>query len=108
MKSIEIDEEKFNELELPEDVVVFEYLLENYNEESTQALGDFVEFEQEMNLLSDSQLVQFFNIYDYSELIEWIDDYIDDEVLVNYFVKDCCGTDLGVWEMVVLNGYVVN
>lgn len=100
-------EEDFYKLNLRNDVDVFNYLVENYGDESAEALNDFVEIEMELGCFSDDDLKLFFEIYEYGELIEWIDDYIDDEVLVNYFVKDYCLTDLGVWDMVVENGYLV-
>lgn len=100
-------EDDFYRLGLKLDEEIFNYLVENYSDESAEALGDFVEIQKEVDCLSDDSLKLFFEIYDFGELIEWIDDYIDDEILVNYFVKDYCQTDLGVWEMVAENGYMV-
>ena len=100
-------EEDFYKLNLGNNVDVFNYLVENYSDESAEALNDFVEIQKELGCFSDENLKLFFEIYDYGELIEWIDGYVDGDVLVNYFVKDCCPTDLGVWEMVVENGYLV-
>ncbi len=106
MKRIEL-KDMDNVLNVKQDWEILQFLLCNYPNESAEALGDFVEMEKELNLLSDDKLVYFFELYDCELLIDWIDEYIDDEILVNYYVKDSCGTDRGVWEMVVESAYLL-
>lgn len=98
-------DEEYNRLELNEDGIVFMELIEKYPDESAEALADFVEFHEWATGFSFDKLKFLFVIYEYAELIEWIDDYIDDEVLVNFFVEDCSLTDLGLYKCVVCNGY---
>ena len=100
-------DDEFYDLGLKEDEDIFNELVERFPEESAEALSDFVEFQEEVGNLSDRYLKFFFEIFDYDELIEWIDDFLDDEFLVNYYVKDGVVTDRGVWESVLYNGYML-
>lgn len=40
------------------------------------------------------------------DLIEEIDDLLEDEYIVNYYVQDTCGTDKGEQSLILENGYL--
>lgn len=108
MEYVEVySDEEFDGLHLLDDVEIFNVLVDSYPDESAEALGDFVSIEEDLNGLSLNYLKFFFEIYDYGDLVEWIDDYIDEEVLVNYYVRDVCQTDVGVCDLIVSNGYML-
>ena len=102
MQLIELKNDKsYWELNLKSDSEIFYQLLKDYPNESAEALTDLVNIHE----IHFNQLIQLTNIFEYYELIEWIDEYIDAEILYNYYIKDSIGTDKGTWDMISENGY---
>lgn len=53
----------------------------------------------------DNFNIDFKKMLTYEDIIEEIDDIIEYECIINYYVTDTCGTDRGIQYMVIENGY---
>lgn len=106
-------EEEFQSLNLPEECEFLEMLEQKYPEIYCKAVEEEKQFllEDGCRPVADDDLFKVIDIDDFLDTFE--DLYFDavgwesDEIIKNYYVKDAVGTDRGVWEMVVENGYVL-
>lgn len=73
-------------------------LKNKYPTEYQKALSELDEYTNTFN-------IDFKKMLTYEDIIEEIDDIIEDECIINYYVTDTCGTDRGIQHMVIENGY---
>ena len=93
--------DEYDKLELPPLGVVFAALKKYY----PQIVEDTITEIKERCDLGGIKYNSIFDIVSWAELIEYIDENIPEEILINYYVKDSCGTDRGTQYYLVANGY---
>lgn len=99
MKSIE----DFENLNLKENTKILKDLKEKYPEEFQETYDYLVEVYEE--ICNSKITCDLFNLVSVESFIEEMDDFIEEEILVNYYVKDFCPTDKGTYSVVLYNGY---
>ena len=93
--------DEFERLNLPSAGTIVAKLEKQYPEIVKQTIQYIKEMHDEIG-------VKYNNIFDlvtWSELIEYIDENIPKEILINYYVRDTCGTDRGTQYFLMANGY---
>ena len=93
--------EEFERLNLPGVGTIFAQLEKRYPEIVEATITDIKERCDVENIRYNS----IFDIVTWAELIEYVDENIPDEILINYFVRDGCGTEKGMHYFLVANGY---
>ena len=93
--------DEFYDLDLPSNKQIFLRLKKEYPSEVRDAIRHI----KEMHGFTGAKYYNIFDVVSMSELIEEIDDEIDEEILINYSVKDSCGTDRGTQYLILENGY---
>lgn len=104
MISIEIDSlEEFENLNLEDNSKILDVLIEKYPKAFKETYDSLKELHEEVfNCKIKGSL---FNYVSISSFIDEMDDFIEDEVIVNYCVKDLNLTDRGTERLVFYNGY---
>lgn len=93
--------EEFQKLNLPGAGTIVAQLEKKYPKIVSDTITDIKEHCDVENIKYDN----IFDIVTWAELIEYIDENIDEEILVNYYVRDSCGTEKGTHYFLVANGY---
>lgn len=75
-------------------------LQEKYPVEYKEVLNNLHEFHEKMY-----PNYKFEDMIDEEDLIEEIDDFLNEDTIINYYVKDTCGTDRGDQILTLENGY---
>lgn len=95
------DYDEFEKLNLPSAGTIFYKLEKQY----PKIVADTITYIKEMH---DEIGVKYNNIFDlvtWAELIEYIEENIPEDILVNYYIKDSCATDRGTNYFLMANGY---
>lgn len=93
--------EEFYDLNLESDDQILCKLKEDYPETYDETICEI----KNLHALIGVKCSNIYDLVSESELIDAIDDNISEEILLNYFVKDSCGTDKGTQYMTLENGY---
>jgi len=93
--------EEFERLNLPGVGTIFAQLEKRYPKIVEDTITEIKERCDEENIRYNS----IFDIVSWAELVEYVDENIPEEILINYYVRDSCGTDRGTQYFLVANGY---
>ncbi len=93
--------EEFERLNLPGVGTIFAQLEKRYPKIVEDTITEIKERCDEENIRYNS----IFDIVSWAELLEYVDENIPEEILINYYVRDSCGTDRGTQYFLVANGY---
>ena len=106
------DLDKFARLNIYSDSTVLLDVKEKYPKEYKTVINDLNSFtkdnvetyESNLDDYSEEELIE---IHGEDTLLEWIDELFDEEILINYIVKEQTPTDRGLWETIVCSGYAL-
>lgn len=89
---------------------ILKILQHKYLKEYQQTIDSLIGYCQDMDILDGMEPKKYsvediHKIFEAESIIEYLDEFIEEEVLINYFVTDSVGTDKGIWNMVIENGY---
>lgn len=101
---IEVELESFEEFErlnLPGVGTIFAQLEKSY----PKIVEDTITEIKERCNMENIRYNSIFDIVSWAELVEYVDENIPEEILINYYVRDSCGTDRGTQYFLVANGY---
>lgn len=93
--------EEFERLNLPGVGTIFAQLEKRYPKIVEDTITEIKERCDMENIRYNS----IFDIVSWAELVEYVDENIPEEILINYIVRDSCGTDRGTQYFLVANGY---
>ena len=93
--------EEFERLNLPGVGTIFAQLEKRYPKIVEDTITEIKERCDMENIRYNS----IFDIVSWAELVEYVDENIPEEILINYYVRDSCGTDRGTQYFLVANGY---
>lgn len=93
--------EEFERLNLPGVGTIFSQLEKRYPKIVEDTITEIKERCDMENIRYNS----IFDIVSWAELVEYVDENIPEEILINYYVRDSCGTDRGTQYFLVANGY---
>ncbi|WP_406534925.1 hypothetical protein [Methanobrevibacter sp.] len=93
--------EEFERLNLPGVGTIFAQLEKRYPKIVEDTITEIKERCDMENIGYNS----IFDIVSWAELVEYVDENIPEEILINYYVRDSCGTDRGTQYFLVANGY---
>lgn len=110
----EINEEEFdntntNIIKTPTETL--KILKNKYPKEYKQTIHELTDFCKEID--KDNETIKEYTeqdihiIFGAVDIIEYMDDLFEDEILINYYSNDNCGTDRGIWEMTTRYGYAI-
>lgn len=95
------DYDEYDKLDLPGLGVIFSKLEKQY----PKIVADTITEIKERCDIEGIKYNSIFDIVTWAELIEYIDENIEEEILINYYVRDSCGTQKGTDYYVIANGY---
>ena len=93
--------EEFERLNLPGVGTIFAQLEKRYPKIVEDTITEIKERCDMENIRYNS----IFDIVSWAESVEYVDENIPEEILINYIVRDSCGTDRGTQYFLVANGY---
>ena len=93
--------EEFEKLNLPGVGTIFAQLEKRYPKIVEDTITEIKERCDAENIKYNS----IFDIFSWAELVEYVDENIPEEILINFYVRDSCGTDRGTQYFLVANGY---
>lgn len=93
--------EEFERLNLPGVGTIFAQLEKRYPKIVEDTITEIKERCDVENIKYNS----IFDIVSWAELVEYVDENIPEEILINFYVRDSCGTDRGTQYFLVANGY---
>lgn len=93
--------EEFERLNLPGIGTIFAQLEKRY----PKIVEDTITEIKERCDIENIRYNSIFDIVSWAELVEYVDENIPEEILINYIVRDSCGTDRGTQYFLVANGY---
>lgn len=95
--------EEFWDLNLPSNEEILSQLQETYPQEIEYAIEFITELHAEIGTKTDN----IFDLVSIAQLIEEVDSFLEDEILINYYVVDSFGSDKGTGYITLENGYKI-
>ena len=112
MKHEEITQEEFdNNSDIKSAEEILNILKEKYISEYFETIDGLIGYCQDMDMIEgyksrEYSLEDIHSIFNEDQIIDYIDDCIEEEIIINYFTTDSIGTNRGVWKMIIDNSYI--
>lgn len=104
----QITETEFDNTHISTPTETLKILKNKYPKEYQQTITELKEFCKNISEPIQEYTEQdIYIIFGAIDIIEYMDELIKEEILINYYSQDNCGTDKGIWEMTTRYGYAI-